>query len=145
MILFQRWDSFRSPLHSILANETLLFLWVALVGLKVFHEFGHAYACKVFGGKVPEMGAYLIAFTPCAYVDASSAWGFAQLRHRVVVSLAGMYFESLVAFAALLVWNWTRRSAAEFLCPPGRGPFHGRNDWVQYQPTHALRRLLRVE
>jgi putative peptide zinc metalloprotease protein len=107
MILVQRWDSFKSPMHSILANETLLFLWVALVGLKVFHEFGHAYACKVFGGKVPEMGAILIAFTPCAYVDASAAWGFVSLRHRVIVSLAGMYFESIIAFLALLVWSWT--------------------------------------
>jgi putative peptide zinc metalloprotease protein len=107
MLLIQRWDSFKSPMHSILANDTLLFLWMALVGLKVFHEFGHAYACKVFGGKVPEMGAYLIAFTPCAYVDASAAWGFVGLRQRVLVSLAGMYFESIVAFVALLVWCWT--------------------------------------
>ena len=106
-ILVQRWDSFRHPHHSILASETLLFTWLALIGLKVVHEFGHAYACKVFGGKVPEMGAYLIAFTPCAYVDASAAWGFPQLRQRVIVSLAGMYVESIVAFVALLVWSWT--------------------------------------
>ena len=53
------------------------------------------------------MGAYLIAFTPCAYVDASAAWGLPQLRQRVVVSLAGMYLESIVAFFALLVWSWT--------------------------------------
>jgi putative peptide zinc metalloprotease protein len=107
VILFQRWESFKSPFQSLLANDTLLFLWIALVGLKVFHEFGHAYACKVFGGQVPEMGVFLIALTPCAYVDASSAWGFPQLRQRVIVSLAGMYFESIVAFAALLVWCWT--------------------------------------
>jgi putative peptide zinc metalloprotease protein len=106
-ILVQRWDSFRHPHHSILAGETLLFTWLALIGLKVVHEFGHAYACKVFGGKVPEMGAYLIAFTPCAYVDASAAWGFPRLRQRVIVSLAGMYVESIVAFFALLVWSWT--------------------------------------
>ena len=27
-------------------------MWVVLVTLKVFHEFGHAYACKRFGGVV---------------------------------------------------------------------------------------------
>ncbi len=106
-VLWQRWDAFRDPAHSILANETLLFLWFALIGLKVVHEFGHAYACKIFGGRVPEMGAFLIAFTPCAYMDASSAWGFSRTRDRVVVSLAGMYFESIVAFAALMLWCWT--------------------------------------
>ncbi len=106
-LLVRRWDSFRDPVHSILANDTLLFLWIALIGLKVVHEFGHAYACKIFGGKVPEMGAYFIVFTPCAYMDASAAWGFAKTRHRVIVSLAGMYFESFVAFLALMVWSWT--------------------------------------
>ncbi len=106
-ILWQRWDAFWDPAHSILANETLVFLWLALVGLKVVHEFGHAYACKVFGGNVPEMGAFLIVFTPCAYVDASSAWGFSRMRHRVIVSLAGMYVESIVAMLALLLWCWT--------------------------------------
>jgi len=106
-ILVRRWDAFMDPMHSILASETLLFLWLALIGLKVVHEFGHAYACKIFGGKVPEMGAFFIAFTPCAYVDASSAWGFSRLGHRVVVSLAGMYFESVIALLALIVWCTT--------------------------------------
>lgn len=106
-LLVRRWDAFKDPMHSMLANETLLFIWVALIGLKVIHEFGHAYACKIFGGKVPEMGAFFIAFTPCAYMDASAAWGFSRIGHRVIVSLAGMYFESVVAFVALLVWCWT--------------------------------------
>jgi putative peptide zinc metalloprotease protein len=106
-ILFQRWDDFRHPFHSLLAHETLWFLWVTLIVLKLVHEFGHAYACKILGGRVPEMGVFLIALTPCAYVDASSAWGFPRLRDRVVVSLAGVYFESIIAVLALLVWNGT--------------------------------------
>ncbi len=106
-LLVRRWDAFKDPVHSILANDTLLFLWFALIGLKVVHEFGHAFACKIFGGKVPEMGAFFIVFTPCAYMDASAAWGFSKTRQRVIVSLAGMYFESFVAFLALMVWCWT--------------------------------------
>ena len=42
-------------------------IWLLFVGLKVLHEFGHAYACRLRGGEVPEMGVYLIAGTPCAY------------------------------------------------------------------------------
>ena len=106
-LLTRRWSAFSDPVHSIFANDTLLFIWCALIGLKVVHEFGHAYACKIFGGKVPEMGAFLIAFTPCAYMDASAAWGFSKTRHRVIVSLAGMYFESFATFLALLVWCFT--------------------------------------
>ncbi len=106
-LLMTQWDRFRSPVHSLLANESIVFLWVALIGLKVFHEFGHAYACKIFGGKVPEMGAFFILFTPCAYVDASSAWSFPRKSQRIVVSLAGMYFETITAAIAILVWSWT--------------------------------------
>ncbi|OHB75422.1 MAG: hypothetical protein A2W31_14605 [Planctomycetes bacterium RBG_16_64_10] len=102
-----RWEEFRDPLGTMLALRNLPILWTLLVMLKLGHEFGHAYACKHFGGKVPEMGAYFILFTPCAYVDASAAWGFTNRGHRIVVSLAGMYFESILALIALTVWCLT--------------------------------------
>jgi len=78
-----------------------------LVGLKTFHELGHAYACKRFGGTVPEMGAMIMMGTPCAYVDASSSWSFPNRWHRMIVALAGMYFESMLAMVALVVWLCT--------------------------------------
>ncbi|MEO1617404.1 MAG: HlyD family efflux transporter periplasmic adaptor subunit [Planctomycetota bacterium] len=109
-VLWQRWHDFTEPLQSILTVKNLVGMWVLLVGLKIIHEFGHAYACKVFGGTVPEMGAFMICFTPCAYVDASSAWGFEKKRHRIAVSLAGMYFESICAGIALMVWHSTGES-----------------------------------
>lgn len=101
------WDQFRNPLGTMLALNNLPILWLLLVGLKLGHEMGHAYACKHFGGRVPEMGAFFILLTPCAYVDASAAWGFPNRMHRIVVSLAGMYFESILALLALVVWCLT--------------------------------------
>lgn len=82
-------------------------LWIALVGLKVLHEFGHAYASKRFGAAVPEMGVQMIMLTPCAYVDAGASWKLPSARHRVAVGLAGMYVESFVAGVAALVWAGT--------------------------------------
>lgn len=76
-----------------------------LVVLEVFHEFGHAYACRRFGGAVPEMGLFLIAMTPCAYVDASASWTFPSRWHRIAVALAGVWIESFIALVALLVWG----------------------------------------
>lgn len=102
-----RWEEFKQPTNSMLTLENLPWVWCILVGLKAFHELGHAYACKIFGGHVPEIGLYFILFTPCAYVDASSSWGFPKRRHRLVVGLAGMYFESLCAMAATAVWALT--------------------------------------
>ncbi|HBS29678.1 MAG TPA: hypothetical protein DEB06_09570 [Phycisphaerales bacterium] len=107
VLVVARWDDLRAPLLTVMEFNNLPLLWVVLVGLKVLHEFGHAYACKAFGGPVPEMGAFFIVGTPCAYVDASASWGFPSVRQRLAVSLAGMYIESLCAGAALFVWAAT--------------------------------------
>lgn len=101
---FDRTADFLSQSSDLLKLGNLPLLWVALVLLKVVHEFGHAYACRRFGGSVPEMGIVLILLTPCAYVDASSSWTFARRRDRFAVALAGMYVESFVAGLAALVW-----------------------------------------
>ncbi len=102
-----RWHEVLNPLHGVLAAKNLPLIWLTLIGLKVFHEFGHAYACRHYGGHVPEMGVYLLLFTPCAYVDATASWGFTKRRQRVYVCLAGMYVEAAIAAAAVLVWAAT--------------------------------------
>ena len=104
LLIHARWDEFIDPTETVLATQNIPVLWTLLVVLKVFHEFGHAYACKRFGGNVPEMGAFFIAFTPCAYVDASASWGFPSRWQRIAVALAGMYVESILAMLALILW-----------------------------------------
>ncbi len=103
-VAFHQGDRLFQPVEGVLLTHNLPLLMVILVGLKVLHEFGHAYACKHFGGYVPEMGAYMIVFVPCAYVDASASWSFTRVRERVIVCLAGMYIESICAAVATLVW-----------------------------------------
>ena len=103
----KHWSALLHPGQGLLATHNLVLMWFTLIALKVCHEFGHAYACKHFGGHVPEMGIYLILFTPCAYVDATASWGFARKRERMMVCLAGMYVESFLAAGALLVWAFT--------------------------------------
>lgn len=75
LLLAWQWEEFCNPLGTMLATQNLPLIGGLLIGLKVIHELGHGYACKRFGGEVSEMGAYFILFTPCAYVDASAAWG----------------------------------------------------------------------
>ncbi|RME38695.1 MAG: hypothetical protein D6788_06945 [Planctomycetota bacterium] len=108
----QRWEELADSVHGVLAARNLALIWITLIVLKVFHEFGHAYACKHFGGYVPEMGAFLVVFTPCAYMDASAAWGFSRKAHRIIVSLAGMYIETWIASIALLLWAFLDDSLA---------------------------------
>jgi len=104
------WQRLIEPLNGLLAARNLAVMWISLVALKCCHELGHAYACKAFGGSVPEMGAYFIVCTPCAYVDTTSAWGFPHKRQRLAVCFAGMYVELAIAACAIFVWAATEPS-----------------------------------
>jgi putative peptide zinc metalloprotease protein len=114
-IVFQRWDEFQNPVDTVSVTTNLPILWTLLIVLKVIHEFGHAYACRRFGGSVPEMGALFVVFTPCAYVDASASWGFPGRLQRIIVALGGMYFESIIAMASLAVWCLTTHGTVHSL------------------------------
>lgn len=103
-LVVSRFEEFTQPFNGLLATDNLPFLWAAFVVLKVWHELGHAYACKIYGGAVPEMGMILIAGTPAAYVDATAAWSFPERWKRLVVMAGGMYFESIVAIPAVFIW-----------------------------------------
>lgn len=112
-IVVKSFNELIEPIQGVLVARNLPVIWFALIALKIVHEFGHAYACKRLGGHVPEMGVFLIVFTPLAYVDATSAWGFSKKLDRLVVGLGGMYFESMAAALAVFVWAFT-----------GPGPVH---------------------
>lgn len=106
-VLWQRWAEVFEPFNGILATQNLPFLWLAFVGLKIWHELGHGYACKVFGGYVPAMGTILIAGTPAAFVDATSAWSFPERYKRLIVMCGGMFFESLVFIPCVFLWAFS--------------------------------------
>ncbi len=101
LVICNQFTELVEPLNGILAAKSLPFLWVSFVALKIWHELGHGYACRKFGGAVPEMGMLLIAGTPAAFVDATSAWSFPKRSQRLLVMCGGMYFESLVAIPGL--------------------------------------------
>jgi putative peptide zinc metalloprotease protein len=94
----------------VLSLGNLPLLYVALVLVKVCHEFGHAFACKKFGrkagtgGEVHVMGVMFLVFTPLPYVDASSAWAFRRKWHRVIVGTSGMMVELGIAGIAAVIW-----------------------------------------
>jgi putative peptide zinc metalloprotease protein len=88
----------------VLAPQNLLLLWLMFPIVKAAHEFGHAYAVKVWGGEVHEMGIMFLVLMPVPYVDASSANAFREKRKRIIVSAAGMIVELFLATLALFVW-----------------------------------------
>ncbi len=110
IVVFSRSDDLSSPVLAMLEGNNMYFLFGALIGLKIVHEFGHAYACRTFGGYVPEMGVFLVLFTPLAYVDATDSWSFSKAHRRAIVTLGGVYFESIVGALAVFVWALTEAS-----------------------------------
>ena len=99
--------------QGILAPANLPLLYLTFAVVHVFHEFGHAFACKRFGklggagGEVHVMGVMFLVFAPFPYVDASSVWAFRSKWHRTVVGAAGMLVELAIASVAAMVWAGT--------------------------------------
>jgi putative peptide zinc metalloprotease protein len=88
----------------VFAPQNLLLLWLVYPVVKVFHELGHAYAVRKWGGEVHDIGIMLLVFTPVPYVDASAASGFRDKRQRMVVGAIGIGVELFLGALALFVW-----------------------------------------
>ncbi len=105
--------------ENVLDPGNLIWLYIGTSIIKVFHEFGHGFACKKYGkdsgtgGEVHTMGVMLLVFTPLPYVDASSAWALKSKWQRAIVGAGGMIVELGIAAIAAIVWAHT-----------GPGPIH---------------------
>ncbi len=88
----------------LLAPSNLVILLLLYPAIKLVHELGHAYATRVFGGEVHEIGLMFLVFMPAPYVDASASAAFPDKWRRAVVAAAGMMAELLLAALAMLVW-----------------------------------------
>jgi putative peptide zinc metalloprotease protein len=93
--------------QQVLAPGNLALLFGAFFVTKLLHEFGHAFACRVFGGEVHAMGIMLLVFSPVPYVDVTSSWAFRERWRRVWVGTGGMYVELFLAAIATFVWSQT--------------------------------------
>ena len=88
----------------VLSANNLLLLALLYPCIKVLHELGHAFAVKVWGGEVHEMGIMFLVLIPNPYVNTTSAWSFPEKKKRIIVSAAGMMIELLLASLALFLW-----------------------------------------
>ena len=94
----------RNIVDRVLTAQNLLLLWLIYPVVKTLHELGHAYAVKVWGGEVHEIGIMLLVLMPIPYVDASAASEFRSRHRRVLVGAAGIVVELFVASLALILW-----------------------------------------
>lgn len=96
--------------------QGMFLMWIAFPVVKAIHELAHGMAIRRWGGEVHEAGLSLLALTPVPFVDASSASAFADHRHRVIVSAAGIMAELLLASLALLLWSLIQPGLVRDIC-----------------------------
>lgn len=118
-LVARQWDVFLNTFLHFFSLEGLALYLVALVGVKVAHELGHAYTAKRYGCRVPTMGIAFLALWPVLYTDTTDAWRLTGRRARLAVGGAGMLVELGIAGLATFAWSFLPdgpvRSAAFFV------------------------------
>lgn len=89
-------------LHTTIAkSEWLLLFSLSFIGV-TFHEFGHASATHYFRAKHGGIGGGFYLFIPVYFADVTDIWKL-QKHQRIIVNLAGMYFELVYVVFLVLV------------------------------------------
>jgi putative peptide zinc metalloprotease protein len=115
-ILVTHTTEFIHQIQGFLTPKNLVLLAIAVMVTKTFHELGHGFTCRNYGGEVHELGILFIVFTPWMYCNVSDAWIFQKGRQRFIVSMAGILTELLVASIATIIWWWTPPGLLNSLC-----------------------------
>ncbi|WP_235986722.1 HlyD family efflux transporter periplasmic adaptor subunit [Pseudomonas triticifolii] len=106
LVLVERdWTRFTSTLMDTFSWQGLVGYGVALIGVKILHELGHAFTAKRFGCRVPTMGVAFLVMFPMAYTDTNEVWKLSQRQQRFKVAAAGVLTELVVAVWATLAWT----------------------------------------
>lgn len=112
LLVLVEWGEFSRRLpefQQFFGWPNLVWLWLMIGVTKLVHEFGHALCCRRLGAECHEIGVMLLLFSPTMYTDATDSWMLRSKWKRIAVASAGMYFESILAAAAVLVWWNTGR------------------------------------
>lgn len=87
--------------HYITKPELLFFFFLSFIGI-TFHEFGHASASHHYGAKHGGIGGGFYLFVPVYFADVTDIWKLPK-NQRIIVNLAGMYFEMIYALLLILI------------------------------------------
>ncbi|HMG33686.1 MAG TPA: hypothetical protein VKM94_07105 [Blastocatellia bacterium] len=93
------------------------FLWVLVICLLsvLWHELGHSSAVTRFGGSPGKIGFGLFVLLPSFFADVSEIWRFPR-RHRMVVDLAGVYFQEVFFSLTAIVGVFTGAPECFVVC-----------------------------
>ena len=105
--LFQLISRFEEYLHTFtyfFNFEGIIAYGLAIMAVKIIHEFSHAYTAKNYHIYVPKMGIAFIVFWPVLYTDVTDSWKLSNRNHRLCISGAGIAAE--LVLAGVSTWGW---------------------------------------
>lgn len=70
----------------------------------LFHELGHAFVCRKYGGNVKKIGMLLYYLAPAFFCDVSEVYMLKSRKERGMVAAAGILANVFVAFLLLDVY-----------------------------------------
>ncbi len=82
-------------------------IYITVIFVTIIHELSHGYACKLYGGKVSEMGFLLLYALLSFYTNVSDAYLFPDKKRRMAVTAAGVVNQLLMWAVAMLIWRVT--------------------------------------
>ncbi|MBI5266723.1 MAG: HlyD family efflux transporter periplasmic adaptor subunit [candidate division Zixibacteria bacterium] len=106
-VLVANSENFAVHLAQLFNIASIATIVISLFLLVAFHELAHAVACRYHGGEVRAMGILLLYFQPAFFADISDAWLFPKKRQRLVVTLAGLWSQTLFMALAVVIWRVT--------------------------------------
>lgn len=94
--------NFNGTANAYLIVGLLLFMLAS----SLFHELGHASACKYFNIHHGGIGFGLYLNIPVLYTDVTEVWRLNRNK-RCIVNIAGVYFQMHILFTLLILYIFT--------------------------------------
>ncbi len=93
---------------AMLSTRDLLIILPVVIVTRLAHELGHAYAAKAYGLEVKTLGIALLILFPCPYIDTTDAWKLSCRRQRMLIGVAGILAEMIIASLCVFIWFFTK-------------------------------------
>ncbi|GJL51697.1 MAG: hypothetical protein NPIRA01_29240 [Nitrospirales bacterium] len=105
-LVSRQWETFTNTFLYLFTWEGMAAFGLALCGIKLLHEFGHAYTTTRYGCRVHTMGVAFLVLFPVLYTDTTDTWRLTSRRQRLFIGAAGIITELGIALCATFLWNF---------------------------------------
>ena len=151
LCLIVNFYKFADAFLASISIQGLLRYSLAIVLIKVVHEFAHAYTARNYGCRVRKMGVAFIVFFPRFYTDITDSWRIPDRWKRFQIDGAGVFSELLIGGFAALVWANTSSGPANtvayyiFAVSILNTVFVNGNPFIRYDGYYMLMDIVNID